>query len=365
MATILIVDDVEANRTLLGTVLRHHGHGVLEAPNGERALMTAKSDRPDLVVTDVLMPVMDGYEFVRQLRADPDTKGIPVVFHTAHYGEREARELALANGVAWVMTKPAPASVVVDIVARALAGELETGVAIPAARAETFDHEHMRLMTDKLSQKTGYLRTMNARLRALINIGMELASEPDTERLLESVCVAARDLFGATYVTLGMVERQMVQRVLSFGADTTGTIAHARWIQAGDVLPGIFTQVIANRQTLFGDNPARNPEALQLPADHPPVRSYLVAPVASPNQVFGWLCLVANEERYFTDDDRQLAIALGGQVGRVYEAAFRYSEGQARCRDIERELLVCRENCTRFRAERDNAEQKLAARKPF
>lgn len=358
MATILIVDDVATNRSLLGTVLRHHGHGVLEAPNGEQALAAARAEKPDLVVTDVLMPVMDGYEFVRQLRLDPETRKIPVVFHTAHYGEREARELALANGVSWVLTKPAAASLVVDIIARALAGQSESGGGV-AAPIDSFDEEHKRLMTDKLSEKTGHLRSLNARLRALITVGLDIASEPDTDRLLENVCVAARDLFSATYVTLGMVERRVVRRALSYGTDTSGVLAEPSWIRTGDVVPGVLGDVIGSRRTLLGDNPERDPRALQLPTDHPPIRSYLIAPVASPTQVFGWICLVGNEERFFTDDDRQLASALAGMVGRVYEAAERHSAGQIRCRDLERELLACREAAVKLRAQRDSAQTRL------
>ena len=81
------------------TLLRHHGHQVVEAPDGSEALAAVRAERPDLVITDVLMPVMDGYGLVRQLRLDPATSAIPVVFCTAHYGEREARALALASGV--------------------------------------------------------------------------------------------------------------------------------------------------------------------------------------------------------------------------------------------------------------------------
>ena len=99
MATILVVDDLSTNRAFLVTLLRHHGHRLLEAADGDQALVAIRAERPDLVITDVMMPVMDGYEFVRKLRLDPPTSGIPVVFSTAHYGEREARSLALSGGV--------------------------------------------------------------------------------------------------------------------------------------------------------------------------------------------------------------------------------------------------------------------------
>jgi CheY-like chemotaxis protein len=97
MATILIVDDLSVNRAFLATLLRDQGHRLLEAANGSDGLASAQADHPDLVITDVLMPMMDGYELVRQLRLDPTTSRIPVVFYTAHYGAREARALALSG----------------------------------------------------------------------------------------------------------------------------------------------------------------------------------------------------------------------------------------------------------------------------
>ena len=68
MATILIVDDLSANRNFLVTLLGRHGHRLLEAADGRDGLVAVQTEHPDLVITDVLMPVMDGYEFVRQLR---------------------------------------------------------------------------------------------------------------------------------------------------------------------------------------------------------------------------------------------------------------------------------------------------------
>src|SRR6186997_2488984 len=116
MATILIVDDLATNRDFLVTLLRHQGHRMVGAADGREGLDAVYAEHPDLVITDVLMPVMDGYELVRRLRLDPATSGIPVVFYTAHYGEREARALALAGGVADVLAKPADSTEVLRVV---------------------------------------------------------------------------------------------------------------------------------------------------------------------------------------------------------------------------------------------------------
>jgi PAS domain S-box-containing protein len=315
MATILIVDDLSDNRKLLVTLLSHHGHRLLEAADGRAGLAAVHADRPDLVITDVLMPVMDGYELVRQLRLDPATSSIPVVFYTAHYSEREARAMALATGVTGVLRKPAVSADVLAIVSRVLSGASVAAMPDAVPLTTEFDRDHLRLLTDKLSEKAGDLRAANARLRALINIGLELASERDSDRLLENVCVAARDLFGATYVMLGILDSdtQTVQRVVTCGTDA------AAWIKAGDAVPGIFGTVVAGRQTLRGDNPGGAPAGLQLPPRHPRIQAYLAAPIVSPARVHGWICLVGNEGRPFSEDDEDLVMALAGQVGRLYE----------------------------------------------
>ena len=69
MSTILIVDDRPTNRTFLTTLLGFTGHRLLQANDGAHALETVRAERPDLIITDILMPTMDGYEFVQQLRA--------------------------------------------------------------------------------------------------------------------------------------------------------------------------------------------------------------------------------------------------------------------------------------------------------
>jgi two-component system, cell cycle sensor histidine kinase and response regulator CckA len=322
MATILIVDDLPANREFLVVLLRHQGHRLLEAADGSEGLAVVQADRPDLVITDVLMPVMDGYEFVRQLRLDPTTSGLPVVFYTAHYGEREARALALSSGVSDVLTKPAESAEVLRIVGRLLSG---ASMPSDAPRLTTeFDRDHLRLVTDKLSEKAGNLRSANARLRALINIGLELASERDSDRLIQSVCVAARELFGATYVTLGILDRndRTVQRFVTCGTDAVS------WIKTGDAVPGILATVVAERRTLRGVSPGGGPASLQLPLLHPEVQAYLAAPLASAARVYGWICLVGNKGRTFTEDDEQLVMALAGQVGRLYELEYEIVERQ-------------------------------------
>lgn len=82
-ANLLIVDDSPANLQLLGGMLRQHGYKVRPVPNGELALQAARNEPPDLILLDITMPGMSGYEVCERLKADPALKPIPVIFISA------------------------------------------------------------------------------------------------------------------------------------------------------------------------------------------------------------------------------------------------------------------------------------------
>jgi PAS domain S-box-containing protein len=331
MATILIVDDVSANREVLVTLLRSHGHRLLEASDGGEALTVIQAEHPELVITDVLMPVVDGYELVKQLRLNPATSATRVVFYTAHYVERDARNLALSSGVSFILTKPAENAEVLKIVEYALSDESAASPPDLPPLATTFDREHLRLVTDKLSEKAGDLGTANARLKALIDIGLELASERDSDRLLERVCLAARDLVGAEYITLGIVDLndRTVQRFV-----TCGGHAASDWIKIGDSVSGILGTVVAERRTLRG-NPGHDPAVLQFPLSHPAAQAFVAAPIASPAHVYGWICVVGHDGRTFSEDDEHLVMALAGQAGRIFENGYFHAVAEKRAEELK------------------------------
>ena len=79
MALVLVVDDSSADLYLYRTLLEREGHRVITADNGEEAVKRAKADKPDLVLMDVVMPGMNGFQATRKLSKDPETADIPVV----------------------------------------------------------------------------------------------------------------------------------------------------------------------------------------------------------------------------------------------------------------------------------------------
>jgi PAS domain S-box/diguanylate cyclase (GGDEF) domain len=106
MAHVLIVDDKEENLYYLGALLEGNGYTVERASHGAEALVKARQRRPDLVVSDLLMPVMDGYTLLRHWKLDTQLKTIPFVVYTATYTEAEDEQLALDLGADAFILKP-------------------------------------------------------------------------------------------------------------------------------------------------------------------------------------------------------------------------------------------------------------------
>jgi two-component system cell cycle response regulator DivK len=105
MAKILLVEDNEMNRDMLSRRLVRQGYEVLLAQDGERGVAMAAEERPDLVLMDMSLPILDGWEATRRLKADPSTKVIPIIALTAHALTAD-REKALAAGCDDYDTKP-------------------------------------------------------------------------------------------------------------------------------------------------------------------------------------------------------------------------------------------------------------------
>lgn len=105
LAKILVVEDNQDNREMVVKVLKFNGYQVVEAVDGEEAIEKAKAEHPDLILLDIFLPKMDGYEATRRLKGDTSLRNIPIIALTAH-AMKGSMEEALAAGCDGYIPKP-------------------------------------------------------------------------------------------------------------------------------------------------------------------------------------------------------------------------------------------------------------------
>jgi len=105
MSTVLIVDDSHTLRQMISEILQSNGLVIIEATNGVEAKGKIQTEVPDLVITDLIMPLMNGYELCRWIKADPTTQGIPVLMCSSKSEEFD-RYWGMKQGADAYMTKP-------------------------------------------------------------------------------------------------------------------------------------------------------------------------------------------------------------------------------------------------------------------
>jgi len=333
MATILIVENRPVDRRLLTGALRTRGHDIVETSDGHEALETLAHISPDVVISDVLMPTVDGQEFVRRMREIPKLAATPVIFYAPAYHEREARALAHQGIAIDVLTKPSPPQVIVATVDAALAPKPRT----QGSPLEAYvDREDVRLVRSRLAI-VDRLEAEKERLKAILEVSEQIAAQRDPLALLNIACTEGRHATLAQHAIIGLLSEEGSARETLFtsGLDAAAKVSMKPPSVGGDLL----SAVVRERRPVRTRNPDGRPEALGLPADHPAVSSILSVPIASASRVYGWLCLrnkLGTEE--FTDVDERVAVTLGAHAGIAYENAHLINNLHRRIATLEGEL---------------------------
>ena len=166
MTRILIVDDKEENLYYLRSVLTGDGCTVETACHGAEALVKARQNPPDLVISDLLMPVMDGYTLLRHWKGDERLKTIPFIVYTATYTEEEDEQLALSLGADAFILKPAEPE---DFLARIQEGQCRRPVPTPPKHPVADEKALLKVYSEtlirKLEEKTLQLEEANRALQ--------------------------------------------------------------------------------------------------------------------------------------------------------------------------------------------------------
>lgn len=179
MKHVLVVDDNSENRYLLEVLLKGHGYVTTIAENGEKALEKARRQPPDLVIADILMPVMDGYRLCKHWKADAMLKRIPFIFYTATYTEPEDHLFAIGLGAERFVIKPQDPETLLGIIDEVLQRhEAEASGHLPAAGTLP-QEEFLRLHNQALSRK------LETKLKDVEQLHRDLSTEISERRQLE------------------------------------------------------------------------------------------------------------------------------------------------------------------------------------
>jgi diguanylate cyclase (GGDEF)-like protein/PAS domain S-box-containing protein len=357
MATILIVDDHVLNRQFLMVLLGYIGHRLIEAADGAEGLEKVTENLPDLIIADILMPNMDGYEFVTRMRAIPSVANTPVIFYTAAYHEREANTMALACGVPWILPKPSDPELILKIVHEALGmpqKENPPQLAVPQAETgplagideqlneyfvelESSRHLMSRLVHDgnalegdlqqvvqRLSNALSSLQGVSLRLTSLIELGLELAAARDPASLLDISSRVVQDMCLAKYAAIGILDEQsgQLEHFVTRGMDAA---AQARLVPP-QPHAGVLGEVLETRRARRMAGLPGDARHVGLPDTHPDVHSFLAVPVASQEHVLGWLYLTEKiGHPAFSEVDERAAATIASQLAVVYDNLLLYS----------------------------------------
>jgi len=208
MKTILLVDDKEDNLYLLETVLTNNGYNVVTAAHGAEALIKARKSPPDIIVSDLLMPVMDGYTLLRRWRHDPELCNIPFVVYTATYTDANDRKLAIELGADEFILKPTETE---DLLMRLRDVERSFDRTMDRKAAPSVDDDvasagdstHLKLYNEslvrKLEAKSLELQQANEALRQDLETRKEMeASLVDSEQRFRQLAENIEEVFWIT-----------------------------------------------------------------------------------------------------------------------------------------------------------------------
>ncbi len=300
---ILVAEDDPEARELLVLLLGGSDYDVLEAADGIEALDLLKSEHPDLLITDIVMPRMDGYELVRQLREDDATSQTPVIFCSASYHEREVRAMARSLGVLTTLAKPYDVRAVRNVVKRAL----EASPAIEH-RAE--------------SVALGSLQATQDRLNALVAFSRRLFTTVKPDAIPSTACRAAREILMAQCAELVIqVDGASPSRWRESGLTETGV----RRLTAASLYRELVRTVESGGSALYPMVPP-DPVPLTRHAEAGELVSMLGVPIASGSRVYGHLTVINRIGLTgFTEEDLAVARAISAQVAVACENAARHN----------------------------------------
>jgi signal transduction histidine kinase/DNA-binding response OmpR family regulator len=347
----LIVEDNADDLRILRYYLERHGCDVIEARDGAEGLDLAKIHRPSLIISDALMPRMDGFQLLRCIRMDENLKSIPFIFYSAVYTGNKEAELAVSIGADAYIVKPKePEEFWVELQKILEGGKLKEQ---PERQVELIeeDEEYLRkysnIVATKLEEKVRDLekaidlyRQAEKKISLLtaINSVFSETLACETEEEVARICLkVAEDLTGSQIGFIGELNEE--------GFFDTTTLSEAGWNACNIPRPeaemllkrmpnrGINRIGLRESRSWIVNNAESHPEAVEKPAGHPVIRTFLGVPMFFLGGAIGMIAL-ANKHPGYTEADMEDMEVLSA----AFVEALNRRRAERKIRELNEEL---------------------------
>ncbi|MBI1947542.1 MAG: response regulator [Deltaproteobacteria bacterium] len=325
---LVIADDDPVQRKLVGFRMQRLGFEVVEAADGTEALAAARRVHPHAVVSDVLMPGLDGFALCLEIRKDPALAAIPVVLTTNSYVETTDRELARRAGAFDLVLRTPELREVLEALRASLASA--PAAVVDAAAASVVEEEHVRRMMRQLERQVllnaranQRCALLSAEMTVLTGISEALARDADIDEALRHTLAACFDAGGISLGAL-FLKGEDVLRVLSFGFSrdwSEGALATFFGERA------LLDDAMAARQSRLVASTSQSAAEQRLLAKAR-AESALIAPVAHRDTVFGALVMFSKNGELEHDDRVKFGEAVAGQISQALAVAHAFRAKQ-------------------------------------
>jgi PAS domain S-box-containing protein/putative nucleotidyltransferase with HDIG domain len=300
----MVVDDNEQNIYLLKVLLESNGYDLITAQNGNEVLEKIKSQIPDLIISDILMPGMDGFSLCRNLKTDPEYKDIPFIFYTATYTDAKDEDFALSLGAERFIRKPAEPDkfllIIRDILKQHKKGEL-ADTEKKLEKEEVFYKKYNAALIRKMEDKMLELEMANKRLAALFHTSVDLSSLMPKTDLISQILTKMIEVIECSHANYFEYDEDKqffsLQTVVGFPKRDVKKYQRELRFKLGEEF-GLVGMVGKNREPLILEDTHGDPRWIK--ADKT-IRSALFLPMVSEDHLIGVLTFLDTSVNKFDE----------------------------------------------------------------
>ena len=317
MRKILIVDDNSQNLYMLEVLLKTNGFEVETAPNGAVALELAQKLPPDMIVSDILMPSMDGFSFCHACKQDETLKQIPFVFYTATYTEPKDETFALNLGADRFIIKPVAPDELLNSIEEVFHNHQNKNLPSSSeneSKETQYYKQYNEVLIRKLEDKMLQLERVNKRMASLYQASCDLVTYKSPASLVNSVLQAIVKTAGyqqANYFNYDENTDQLVlMDAVGFSEETLTTFKDNLVFKRSEKA-GLVGWVAETRQTLNIPDAHNHPDWITLDNR---IASALFVPAHYKEVLLGVFALFSKDKNAFSPDDERNITALANSL---------------------------------------------------